>query len=179
MGRNLISLVAGSMILATASSAGAANTIFMTLTGQKSGNIKGGVTQKGREGSLQVTAFEDEIISPRDAASGLPTGQRQHKPIKVTLELDQSAPLLYQMLANNENITALELKFWHPSPAGVESQFYSVKLTNASIAEIHASTSADAAHTPMLDVSFTYQKIQWTWTDGGTVTAADNWQSKV
>jgi type VI secretion system secreted protein Hcp len=177
MHRNLILLVAGSMILATASSAGAATTIFMTLTGQKSGNIRGGVAQKGREGSLQVAAFEDEIVSPRDAASGLPTGQRQHKPIKVTVELDQSAPLLYQMLSTNENITTLELKFWHPSASGVESQFYSVKLTNANIAEIHTSTSTDAAHTPMLDVSFTYQKIQWTWTDGG-ITAADNWQTR-
>lgn len=175
MHRKLISFIAGSMVLAIASSASAANTIFMTLTGQKSGNVKGSVTQRGRENSIQVSAVDDEIVSPRDPASGLPTGQRQHKPLKVTIEIDQSAPILYQMLSTNETITMLELKFWRPSPSGVEAQFYTVRLTNASISEIHAST--DAAHTTMLDVSFTYQKIQWTWVEGG-VTAADNWQTR-
>jgi type VI secretion system secreted protein Hcp len=174
MHTKFISILAASMVVAIASSASAANTIFMTLTGQKSGNVRGGVTQKGRENSILVAAFDDEIVSPRDPASGLATGQRQHKPLKVTIEIDQSAPILYQMLATNENITNLELKFWRPSAVGVDAQFYTVKLTNASIADIHATT--DASHTTMLDVSFTYQKIQWTWVEGG-VTAVDNWQT--
>ncbi len=174
MHRKFVAIIAGTMVLATAASASAANTIFLTLTGQKSGVVKGSVTQKGRENSILVSAVEDEVISPRDPASGLPTGKRQHKPIKVTIELDQSAPILYNMLSSNENIPTLELKFWHPSTSGVETQFYTVRLTNASIAEIHAST--DATHTAMLDVSFTYQKVQWTWNEGG-ITAMDNWQN--
>lgn len=36
--------------------------------------------------------FEQEIVSPRDAASGLPTGKRQHKPFVITKELDKSSP---------------------------------------------------------------------------------------
>jgi type VI secretion system secreted protein Hcp len=176
MHKKFVSLVAGAMVLASAASAGAANTIFMTLTGQKSGIVKGGVTQKGREYSIQVTAVDDEIVSPRDPASGLATGKRQHKPIRVTIDLDPSAPILFNMLASNETITALELKFWRPSPSGVETQFYTVKLTNASISDIH--TSTDATHTTTLDVSFTYQKIQWTWVDGG-ITGMDSWQSPI
>ena len=35
--------------------------------------------------------FDQEIISPRDAASGLPTGKRMHKPFVITKELDRSA----------------------------------------------------------------------------------------
>jgi type VI secretion system secreted protein Hcp len=175
-----MSLVAGTMVLATAATASATNSISMTLTGQKSGQVTGAGMQKGREKSILVTAFEDEVISPRDPASGLPTGQRQHKPLKVTIEVDQSAPILYNMLSTNENITAMELKFWRANPtAGVgaeEKQVYSVKLTNASISEIHATT--DAAHNTLLEVSFTYQKIQWTWLEGG-VTAMDNWSSRI
>lgn len=34
------------------------------------------------------------VVSPRDAASGLPTGKRQHKPMVITKELDKSSPLL-------------------------------------------------------------------------------------
>ena len=39
-----------------------------------------------------VISFEQEIVSPRDAASGLPTGKRMHKPFVITKELDRSSP---------------------------------------------------------------------------------------
>ena len=35
-----------------------------------------------------------DIVSPRDPASGLPTGKRMHKPITITKEIDKSSPLL-------------------------------------------------------------------------------------
>lgn len=38
--------------------------------------------------------FDQQIVSPRDAASGLPTGKRQHKPFVITKELDKSSPML-------------------------------------------------------------------------------------
>jgi len=45
------------------------------------------------DGSCTIS-FEQEIVSPRDAASGLPTGKRQHKPFVITKELDKSSPVL-------------------------------------------------------------------------------------
>ena len=42
------------------------------------------------DGTCSIT-FEQEIISPRDAASGLPTGKRQHKPFTIIKELDSSS----------------------------------------------------------------------------------------
>ena len=81
---------------------------YLKLKGQKQGTIKGSVTQKGREGKIAVIAVTHEIISPRDAASGLPTGKRMHKPFVITKvitkKLDKSSPLLYNALVNNENI---------------------------------------------------------------------------
>lgn len=41
-----------------------------------------------------IISFDQEIISPRDAASGLPTGKRMHKPFVITKELDKSSPML-------------------------------------------------------------------------------------
>jgi len=38
-----------------------------------------------------VISFDQEIVSPRDAASGLPTGKRMHKPFVITKELDKSS----------------------------------------------------------------------------------------
>ncbi len=45
------------------------------------------------DGTCSIT-FEQEIVSPRDAASGLPTGKRQHKPFTITKELDQNSSTL-------------------------------------------------------------------------------------
>ena len=36
------------------------------------------------------------VRSPRDAASGLATGKRQHKPLVITMELSRSTPALMQ-----------------------------------------------------------------------------------
>ena len=63
---------------------------YLTLTGETQGDIKGSVTQAGREDSIMVIATQHEIVSPRDAASGLPTGKRQHKPFVITKEIDKS-----------------------------------------------------------------------------------------
>lgn len=41
-----------------------------------------------------------EVVSPRDAASGLPTGKRQHKPMTITKELDKSSPKLAESVSS-------------------------------------------------------------------------------
>lgn len=159
---------------------------YLKLKGQKQGEIKGSVTQKGREGKIMVIAVSHAIISPRDPASGLPTGKRMHKPFVITKELDKSSPLLYNALVNNENIPEWELQFWTPqlsaaTGVGQEKQHYTVKLTNANIASIEF-RMANNKHPDLMkfaeyeEVAFTYQKIEWTWTDGG-IMALDDWEA--
>ncbi len=156
---------------------------YLKLKGQKQGELKGSVTQKGREGKIAVIAVSHEIVSPRDAASGLPTGKRMHKPFVITKELDKSTPLLYNVLVNNENIPEWELQFWTPSSTGAEKQHYTVKLTNANIASI-AFRMANNKHPDQMkfaefeEVAFTYQKIEWHWVDGG-ISADDDWEAPV
>ena len=144
---------------------------YLKLKGQKIGEVKGSVTQKGREGKIMVIAVSHEIVSPRDAASGLPTGKRMHKPFVITKELDKSTPLLYQVLTQNENLPTWELEFWQPSATGAERQHYTVKLTNANIASWTQNGATE-------QIGFTYQKITWTWVDGG-ITAQDDWETPV
>jgi type VI secretion system secreted protein Hcp len=156
---------------------------YLNLKGQKTGDIKGSVTQKGREGKIMVIAVSHEILSPRDPASGLPTGKRMHKPMVITKELDKSTPLLYNVLVNNENITEWQLQFWRPSATGAEQQHFTIKLTNANIASI-AMRLPNNKHPDLMkfetyeEIAFTYQKIEWVWTDGG-ITAMDDWESPI
>jgi type VI secretion system secreted protein Hcp len=125
------------------------------------------VAQKqGAIGPITLQAMSHEIVSPRDAASGLPTGKRQHKPITITKQLDKSTPLLLNALATNENLTSVTI-----TVNGGGSPVATIKLTNASIADYvdHGTTET---------WSFTYQKITWTWLDGG-ITASDDWEAPV
>jgi type VI secretion system secreted protein Hcp len=156
---------------------------YLKMKAQKSGEIKGSVTQKGRENKIAIIAVSHEVVSPRDAASGLPTGKRLHKPFVITKELDKASPLLWNVLAHNENVTEWELQFWQPSATGAEKQHYTVKLTNANIASI-AYRMANNKHPDLMkfteyeEISFTYQKIEWLWVEGG-ITAMDDWEAPV
>ena len=159
---------------------------YLRAEGQTQGQFKGSVTQKGREDSIMVIAVDHEIVSPRDPASGLPTGKRMHKPFTITKELDKSSPLLYNCLVNNENVKSWELKFWTPqikavSGAGTEVQHFTVKLTNANIASIRFRMANNKnpelmKYAEYEEISFTYQKIEWTWLDGG-ISADDDWEA--
>ena len=89
--RSLVLAVWLATLAAPWSSARASPVASLTLRGASQGDIKGGATQKGREGSLRVLAVSHTLTSPRDPASGLPTGKRQHRPIVLTVELDRAA----------------------------------------------------------------------------------------
>jgi type VI secretion system secreted protein Hcp len=159
---------------------------YLKLKGQKQGPINGSVTQKGRENKIMVIAVSHEIMSPRDPASGLPTGKRMHKPFVITKELDKSSPLLMNALVNNENIPEWELQFWTPqlsaaTGVGAEKQHYTIKLTNANIASINFRMLNNKnpelmKYAEFEEIAFTYQKIEWTWVDGG-IMAMDDWES--
>jgi type VI secretion system secreted protein Hcp len=157
---------------------------YLWAKGQKSGQIKGSCLQKGKEDSIAIIAVSHSIISPRDPQSGLPTGQRMHKPYCITKELDKSTPVLYNILCTNENVTEAVIKFYTPqikatTGTGVEVNNFTVKLTNANIASIDF-RMANIRHPDLVkfpeyeEIAFTYQKIEWTWNDGG-ITSGDDW----
>ena len=156
---------------------------YLTIVAERYGPIHGSVTQKGRENKILVIAVQHEIVCPRDPQSGIPTGKRMHKPLLVTKELDKATPALYDVLCTNENIVDARLDFWTATPTGQEKQHYTVRLTNANISSI--SFKLANIRSPKLvrlaeyeEIAFTYQKVTWTWNDGGK-TAQDDWESRV
>ncbi|MBV9673986.1 MAG: type VI secretion system tube protein Hcp [Verrucomicrobia bacterium] len=154
-------------------------TAYLKLSGSKQGEITGSVTQRGREGQILVIAANHEVAYSKDFATGLPTGKRQHKPFSITKEVDKSSPFLYQAMINNEDFKIWELRFWTSLASGMEEQYYTVKLTDALIADLvfHMpnSRNPDLSKYPEYEeVSFTYKKIQWLWTDNN-LSAQDDW----
>ncbi len=127
-------------------------------TGQKQGAFS--------QTPIDVTAVSHEIVSPRDAASGLPTGKRQHKPITITTEWGASTPLFINALVSNENLTSVLIGLLRNG-----NQVATIKLTNANVAQYDQ-------HGGSVTFALTYQKIEWTWVDGG-ITAQDDWEAPV
>lgn len=152
---------------------------YLRLEGETQGEIKGSVTQAGREDSIMVIATSHAVSSPIDAASGLPGGKRQHQPLRITKEIDKSSPLLMQALVTNENLTKFELRYWQPSKTGQEFQFYTIILYDAHIVGIQQEMlnnkyPENMQHKEREHVSFVYGKIEWVFEDGG-ITAEDDW----
>jgi type VI secretion system secreted protein Hcp len=154
---------------------------YLSIVAERQGPIRGSVAQKGREDKILVIAVQHEIVAPREPQSGIPTGKRMHKPFNVLKEVDRSSPLLQAILCTNENIREARIEFWTATPTGQEKQHYTVRLINANISSI-AFKMANI-RIPKLqrlaeyeEVAFTYQKIEWTWSDGG-ITAGDDWDT--
>ncbi len=154
---------------------------YLKLVGQRQGQIRGSVTEKGREGLIMVAAVDHELISPRDPTSGLPQGKLMHKPVTITKPLDRSSPLLYTAMSGDENITEWQLQFFRTSSTGTQVNHYTIRLTNSNIARIeyhmpNNRTPELANQSEFEVVSFTYQAIEWTWIEGG-ITSRAEWES--
>ncbi|WP_437669448.1 type VI secretion system tube protein TssD [Sorangium sp. So ce131] len=152
---------------------------YLRIVGERQGEVRGSVTQKGREGSILVTGVSHSLIGPRDPVTGRPTGKRMHKPFVVTKHLDRSTPFLLNILVHNENIPRWELQFYRSIALGVERPVFTVQLVNATISSIqfhmlNVKNPAQARVPEQEEVAFTYQKVVWTWHDGG-VSAEDDW----
>ena len=82
----------------------------------------------------------------------------------VTMPWGRTTPLFLNALVTNENLTNVTVNLLENG-----APVATIVLTNASVASY---TEAGERVT----FSFTYQKIEWTWLDGGII-AQDDWQS--
>jgi type VI secretion system secreted protein Hcp len=153
--------------------------ITMKVKGQKSGDVDGQApkTIKGAEGHFQLIYAQSAITSPRDPQSGLPTGQRMHQGLEVVGRCSKGTVILWSILCNNENMPEVTVNFWSQSGQGAgvsQKVFYKIHLTNASLASMEHMTS-EVDGTLFFRGRFTYERINWTWLEGG-FEAEDNWQ---
>ena len=70
-------------IFSVAVSAQAAQEFAVQVTGQIQGQFKGESTRKGFENKFMGLSFDQEVVSPRDTATGQATGKRTFKPIRI------------------------------------------------------------------------------------------------
>ena len=177
--------------LALTSAAQAAYIARVSIQGAKQGWFRGeGPGKAGTPPTMPLLNFRYELAMPRDPASGLPTGMRQHKPVVITREWGPATPQILQALLTNEVLTSVTVEFVKTNANGQEYVYHTVKLTNARIASLKHYTKAarqaegqpakhDSAYDrlELEDVSFTFEKIEIDNKDGKT-SAGDDWETR-
>ena len=160
------------LLLNTNTFAQSSSDIFLQIKGAKQGDIKGSVTEKGKEGAIKVATCQNSNLSPRDAASGQATGKRQHKPVTIYKEVDKASPMLMKAFSEKENLTEVTLTYYRAGKKGATEKWYTITLKEVLISGLKS--PSDNKGQTQEEISFTFQKIEWTWFDGG-ITATDDW----
>lgn len=106
-----------------------------------------------------------EVASPRDSASGLPTGKRQHKPMTVAKEWDASTPLLRAGAPPPRGSLRVKVKMpWLACRVG--ARYPELQLgdsaTTYTFKEVLVTGcgSSSSGDRPMESISFNYAKIE-------------------
>ncbi|MGF6649534.1 type VI secretion system secreted protein Hcp [Paraburkholderia youngii] len=152
---------------------------YLKLEGENQGEIEGSVMIQGHEGKILVQAVDHKIEIPKSPQTGLQTGKRVHLPMTLTKEIDKSSPKLYQALTSGEQLKDATLEFYRISPKGKEEKYFTVRLSNAILTGMRSWTpncllpdQKQMGH--MEDISFSYEKITWSF-DADGIEAEDSW----
>jgi type VI secretion system secreted protein Hcp len=151
---------------------------FVDIKGAKQGQFKAeGVVSGVHKGSIEGIRFSSTVNSPRDLATGLPSGKRQYSPITFTKLWGPSSPEMIQACATNELLT-VTFEFVKADRYGKEMVYQTIRLTGATISSVRRYIDVSMANEPpdpreLEDVSFTFQKIDIT--DANGAAASDDW----
>jgi type VI secretion system secreted protein Hcp len=160
MGLRAMCLAVTTVVL-IAGVAQAAPEFAVQVTGQIQGKFKGESTRKGFEGKFMGLTFDQEVASPRDAASGQATGKRVLKPIRIKKAWGPASLQFVAAVTKNEAL-AVVMDFFVADPSGLVVLDHTVKLTNAFVAS-YKTNSDVAVQTPQTDtIELVYQTIEIT-----------------
>jgi type VI secretion system secreted protein Hcp len=157
---------------------------YVSVMGSKQGQFHGETVQAKRKDKwMVVQSFRMDLESPHDAATGLPTGRRQWKPIKVVKEWGAASPQFLIACSTNETLSEVLFEFMKANRTGEEYVYQAVRLTDAMVAgvqrftgqpDVQTSTSPWSDAMELEKVSLTFRTIEVTDKDGN-MTFADDW----
>ena len=167
------------VLLLSAMDATAADRVECRVKAKRQGLFKGSVGAQSE--FIPISGVSLQITSPRDAATGLPSGKRQYKPVVLTKEVDGSSPQFFASASTNEVIDSVTCNFVRLNGNGTENVHMVVTLTNALVVDISIApeskkllTEATGIPSEMEQVSLTFQKIEIEDLDTKTF-FADDW----
>ena len=104
---------------------------YLSVRTKRAGELKGEVSAKGHENSIDVHGFEFGVAASSAIGSGQATARRQYKHLMVTKRLDSSSTSLMSALATNDEVK--ELKLALRKHGGSPEDFFTITLTAARV----------------------------------------------
>ena len=138
---------------------------YITITGQVQGTFAGDGSSGKNKDRIHIYSYAFSGQSPRDAATGQPTGKRRYYPVVVAKEWGPASVQIWTALATNERLTEVLIEFIAGNPHGIEQVDHSIKLTNAWISEVRDYTERvppidGTEMRPLDEISFVFEKIE-------------------
>lgn len=115
--------------------------MFLRVTGEKQGRMKGESNAKANEGDIVIHTWSFGLTLPMQSGSTLATGRRSYSELTVTKSHDISSTALLNAAATNENLKEVRLSM--RKALGGQEDYFIVILTNARIARITHDVSKD------------------------------------
>lgn len=142
--------------------------------------IKGSVDVAGREGSIEILAFEHEVRIPTDVDTGKLTGTRKHESLKIVKAFDASSPYLYKAVCEGQTFKHVEIKWFRIDDTGTETEYFNHQLHDVKVSSIKAimynvKDPSKERFVHLEEVQLRYQQIDWTHNDGN-LTHHDSWK---
>ena len=127
--------------------------------------IDGESSDGRRPGEIDVMSFSWGVSNTANAASGLPTGKRQHKPFSISKHVDKATPKLFERCCNGAHIPKVVLTFVRQSAAGGPEDYLIITMEDVVITSysIGASEAGQGSQLPMEEISMSYGKITYRW----------------
>jgi type VI secretion system Hcp family effector len=117
---------------------------FAKITGTKQGTLRGDSTKPNRQKWIELSGFDMGVLAPLDAAGGMVSGKRQHKPFVITNPFGASTPQLLQAWRTKEQLSEVIVE---GTDQGSESIASRVVLTQAQIVHYGRASNGDNAWT--------------------------------
>jgi type VI secretion system secreted protein Hcp len=137
----------------------------------KLGRIKVQFPTIGTEFEAFSAVYQVEL--ERDAASGLPTGKRQHEPFTIVKAVDKATPMILEALTDGKHFD--DVKVIVSARGQGREPFYEYTLNGVQV--VGYTSKSQASEPPLEEIAIVFQTITIVY-EGGGATHEDNWREQ-
>ena len=110
-----------------------ASPAYLWIIDDQGQEIKSQCKVQGREGSIEVLAFDYGVSIPTDEHTGATTGTRKHKTARFTKAFCPASPILFGACCNGKTLKSMTLKWYRADDNGKEQEYFTHTLEDVKV----------------------------------------------
>lgn len=156
--------------------------VYLWLKDDAGADLKGSVTVKGRECSIELLSQDHSVYIPTDNNTGKLTGTRVHTAFQLTKEIDASTPYLYKAVTTGQTFNEAVFRWYRINEAGTEVEYFNTTLEKVKVVKVapkmhDIKDATKEKHNHLEMVELRYEKITWRYLDGN-ISHSDDWNER-